>query len=168
MAETRQIKLYYSVKIIENLLKDKQVSEIEKELTQNTFPWYYQNYVTTLSDTDNYYFTHMFYRHGKQSDYFNLITPILEKIKIKKLIRVKGNLYPNRNKAIEHTKHVDYDYPTKGALFYLNTNNGPTMVGNKIIDSVCNRLLLFNSSKEHNSTTCTDAKMRLNININYL
>ena len=83
-------------------------------------------------------------------------------------LRVKGNLYPNINKVLDHPRHVDFNYTTKGALFYLNTNNGPTTVGNKKIESVRNRLLLFNASQEHNSTTCTDAKIRLNININYL
>ncbi len=155
------------MKIIDNLLEEKQVLEIELEVMKDTFPWYYQNCVTYKSDANSYYFTHMFYLNGEQSKYFNLIIPILKKIKFKKLIRVKGNLYPNVNKVEEHPKHVDFNYPTKGALFYLNTNNGPTNVGNKKIKSVRNRLLLFNASKEHNSITCTDAKIRLNININY-
>jgi|TARA_Y100001938_G_scaffold138657_1_gene204490 hypothetical protein len=155
------------MKIIDNLLEEKQVLEIEQELVKDTFPWFYQNCVTH-KDIDNYYFTHMFYRDGEQSRYFNLIIPILKKIKFKKLIRVKGNLYPNINKVLDHPRHVDFNYTTKGALFYLNTNNGPTTVGNKKIESVRNRLLLFNASQEHNSTTCTDAKIRLNININYL
>ena len=85
-----------------------------------------------------------------------------------KLIRVKANLYPNINRVIKHPKHVDFNYPTKGALYYLNTNNGPTFVGNKKVESIKNRLLLFDASKEHNSVTCTDAKFRLNVNINYL
>ena len=155
------------MKIIDNLLEEKQVLEIEQELVKDTFPWFYQNCVTH-KDIYNYYFTHMFYRDGEQSRYFNLIIPILKKIKFKKLIRVKGNLYTNINKVLDHPRHVDFNYTTKGALFYLNTNNGPTTVGNKKIESVRNRLLLFNSSQEHNSTTCTDAKIRLNININYL
>ena len=120
------------MKIIDNLLEEKQVLEIEQELVKDTFPWFYQNCVTH-KDIDNYYFTHMFYRDGEQSRYFNLIIPILKKIKFKKLIRVKGNLYPNINKVLYHPRHVDFNYTTKGALFYLNTNNGPTTVGNKKI-----------------------------------
>ena len=155
------------MKVIDNLLEETQVLEIEQELMKDTFPWFYQNHVTH-KDIDNYYFTHMFYRDGVQSSYFNLTIPILKKIKFKKLIRVKGNLYPNINKVVQHPKHVDFNYTTKGALFYLNTNNGPTNVGNKKIESIRNRLLLLNASQEHNSITCTDAKIRLNININYL
>ena len=144
------------------------VDNIEKTLGGDLFPWYYQNSVATDSDTTNFYFTHQIYFYGDQSNYFNAIIPILKKLKYKKLIRVKANLYPNINRVIKHPKHVDFNYPTKGALYYLNTNNGPTFVGNKKVESIKNRLLLFDASKEHNSVTCTDAKFRLNVNINYL
>lgn len=156
------------MKIIDNLLEYEQVESIEKELTSDTFPWFYQETVANKQDIENYYFTHILYMEGEQSKYFNVAIPVLRKIKFKKLIRVKANLYPNINKVVKHPKHVDFNYQTKGALFYLNTNNGPTYVENKKIDSVKNRLLLFNASKQHNSTTCTDKKIRLNININYL
>jgi|TARA_R110000824_G_scaffold108191_1_gene254945 hypothetical protein len=159
------------MKIIDNLL-DKDVAEnIANKITSDFFPWFYQNNVTDKSSTihsENYYFTHLFYDNNEQSSFFNYVIPILKKIKYKKLIRVKANLYPNVNKLIQHSKHIDYNYPTKGALYYLNTNNGPTYVENKKIDSVKNRLLLFNAFKKHNSTTCTDKKFRVNININYL
>jgi len=156
------------MKIIDNLLEYEQVESIEKELISDTFPWFYQETVADKKDIEHFYFTHLFYDHGSQSNYFNLIIPILKKIKYKKLIRVKGNLYPRTNKNLEHGKHVDYDFITKGALYYLNTNNGPTCVENKKIESIKNRLLLFDASKKHNSVTCTDKKIRLNININYL
>jgi|TARA_R110002012_G_scaffold308996_1_gene515765 hypothetical protein len=156
------------MKIINNLLDKDVVDNIEKTLGGDLFPWYYQNSVATDSDTTNFYFTHQIYFYGDQSNYFNAIIPILKKLKYKKLIRVKANLYPNINRVIKHPKHVDFNYPTKGALYYLNTNNGPTFVGNKKVESIKNRLLLFDASKEHNSVTCTDAKFRLNVNINYL
>ena len=35
------------------------------------------------------------------------------------------------------------------------------------IESIENRALLFDPSIEHRSTTCTDAKGRININFNY-
>ena len=133
------------MKIIDNLL-DKDVAEnIANKITSDFFPWFYQNNVTDKSSTihsENYYFTHLFYDNNEQSSFFNYVIPILKKIKYKKLIRVKANLYPNVNKLIQHSKHIDYNYPTKGALYYLNTNNGPTYVENKKINSVKNRLLL--------------------------
>ena len=141
------------MKIINNLLDKDVVDNIEKTLGGDLFPWYYQNSVATDSDTTNFYFTHQIYFYGDQSNYFNAIIPILKKLKYKKLIRVKANLYPNINRVIKHPKHVDFNYPTKGALYYLNTNNGPTFVGNKKVESIKNRLLLFDASKEHNSVS---------------
>ena len=35
-------------------------------------------------------------------------------------------------------------------------------------ESVANRLLLFDATKPHHSTTCTDQKRRVNINVNYM
>ena len=87
----------------------------------------------------------------------------------KSLIRIKANAYPkNGNKIIKHRPHIDNSFEHKGAIFYLNTNNGKTILKDGTeIDSIANRMLLFDSSKSHSSTNCTDAKMRFNININY-
>ena len=51
----------------------------------------------------------------------------------------------------------------------MNTCNGFTILddGTKI-DSIENRALLFDPSKLHHSTTCTDEKVRINIILNYL
>ena len=63
---------------------------------------------------------------------------------------------------------MDYNYPHKGAIYYINTNDGMTLLQNNIeINSIENRLLLFDSSIEHASTSTTNEKARINININY-
>ena len=49
-------------------------------------------------------------------------------MKCKSIIRIKANFYPNQNKYIEHEKHVDYPYKHKGAIFFINTNNGFTIL----------------------------------------
>ena len=102
------------------------------------------------------------------SGFFELIHPLLNKIDAKALIRVKGNMYPNVGSLLENDRHVDYEFEHKGAIYYINTNNGPTVLddGTKI-DCVENRILFFESHKNHNSTYCTDQKVRMNININY-
>ena len=86
----------------------------------------------------------------------------------KTLIRIKGNLYMKTTKIFNHNPHRDYPFKHNGAIFYINSNDGKTVLENgEEIDSVANRLLLFDSSKPHNSTSCTNAKCRINININY-
>ena len=70
---------------------------------------------------------------------------------------------------IEDPKHTDYPYSHKGALFYINTNNAPTILedGTKI-EAIENRLLKFDPSFAHNSTHPTDTKTRITINFNYM
>ena len=87
------------------------------------------------------------------------------------LIRVKVNYYNSTPEVVEHCKHYDYPampLPHKGAILYLNTNDGFTRLedGTKI-ESIENRLLVFDASKMHNSTTTTSFEGRYNINVNY-
>ena len=87
-------------------------------------------------------------------------------------MRVKGNWFPPTSVAYDHIPHKDYAEELgeiKGAILSLNTCDGWTRLEDKTkVDSVANRLLLFNSSELHNSSTTTNPKGRFNINFNYL
>lgn len=158
--------------VIDNYLPQEQFEIIRDIMMGLDLPWYYNPGVAF--STENYnvnsmYFTHRFCKGAVvSSSFFDSILPLLHKMEVKALIRVKGNMYPNVGSLLEHDRHVDFDFPHKGAIFYINTNNGPTTLedGTKI-DSVENRILFFDPSKEHYSTHCTDQKVRVNININY-
>ena len=80
-----------------------------------------------------------------------------------------NNCYPYTHEIFEHSPHRDYDFHCVGGDLSLNTCDGFTRLedGTKV-DSVANRLLLFISSLNHNSSTTTNAKGRYNININYI
>ena len=58
--------------------------------------------------------------------------------------------------------HVDMNYSHSGAILSLNTCDGYTKLkdGTKI-DSVANRILLFDASEEHCSTTTTNVPARI-------
>ena len=102
------------------------------------------------------------------SPFFDYILPVLNKLDIKSLIRIKANLFPNSEKIYEHEMHVDYSWTHKAAILYINTCNGYTKLANGTkIDSVANRVLLFDASKPHCSTTTSDTTARFNINFNY-
>ena len=77
-------------------------------------------------------------------------------------------MFPNTEKLHEHGMHVDYDYPHKAAILSINTCDGYTKLedGTKI-DSVANRMLIFDGSTLHTSTNTTDQTVRININFNY-
>ena len=55
------------------------------------------------------------------------------------------------------------------AIYYVNTNNGYTLFkdGNLKVDSVGNRIVIFDSCKLHKAVSCTDEKRRVVINFNY-
>jgi len=87
----------------------------------------------------------------------------------KTMIRIKINAYPYTNEVKEHREHSDYPFSHKGALFSLNTCDGYTKFndGTKV-ESVANRIVFFDASKNHQSTTTSNAKLRYNINFNFL
>jgi hypothetical protein len=155
--------------IVDNFLNRENFKMIEKELFRPTFPWFYNSSIADPTDDDMPYFTHHFYLNDEfNSDYRKLLLPILDKMKIKTLMRAKANMYLKTNKVIKHGLHVDRPFKHKGCIFYINTNNGFTVLEDGTeIKSVANRALFFDSSKKHSSTSCTDQNIRVNININY-
>ena len=116
-----------------------------------------------------FYLAHLVYDHIPLSPLFNpIMTYCNELLDIKSLIRIKINLYPNTEIVKEHGMHTDYDFSHKAAILYINTCDGYTKLedGTKI-ESVANRMLLFDGSKLHTPSTCTDQSVRMNINFNY-
>jgi len=158
-------------KIIDNFLNINTFKEIQNLLTGFDLPWHYQKMINNYhSEDDMYcYFTHtLFSTSNGYSSYFNKCIPLIKKLDCKALIRVKCNLYPRTQKIEIHKPHKDYSYKHKAAIFYINTNNGLTILkdGTKI-KSIENRLLLFGAHEPHSSTSTNDAKARININFNY-
>ena len=159
------------MKIIDNFLSEKELELMKTVMMRKQdMPWYYNDYIASeRTDDPMYYFTHTFFGRNGKSNWFYIIEPILNYIDHRELIRCKANMYPSTPVITHHDPHVDLEYEHKGAIFYINTNNGVTVLEDGTeIESIENRLLLFDSSKKHNSTSCTDAKVRVNINFNYL
>lgn len=162
----------HNYKVIDNFLSTDQFKEIKKIILSPFFPWFYQtniNHSSKPSDNDCY-FTNLIINNSlvNNQDTYSLVSPILNKLDIKSIIRIKANLYPSTDKIKIHPPHVDYSFEHKAAIFYLNTNNGKTIIDNTVeIDSIENRLLLFEGFKNHSSTSCTDVDCRVNINFNY-
>ena len=94
--------------------------------------------------------------------------PIIYKIKPKALIRIKSNLNVASKKLIKCEEHKDQDFPCKGAIFYINTNNGYTFFKDKKVESKENRIVFFNANALHGGTNCTNKERRMLINFNYL
>jgi hypothetical protein len=164
---------------MKHTVKDNFLNQVDFENIKNSilgadFPWYFSDGVSYPDSSrihkNHFYWTHGFFTQDKGilSPAYKILIPLLKKLKPKALIRIKANLYSNQGKMIEHDNHADYPFKHRGAIFSLNTCNGFTALqDNTKIKSVANRLLLLNPSLLHHSSTCTDAQVRCNININY-
>ena len=158
--------------IIDNFLTQDKFIKVKNSILNSEFSWNLTPWVSNLEEnlkiTSSYYFTHIFYSGLYVDPQSHVFVDILNQLEVKSLIRIKANLYPSTDNIEYQSEHIDYDYPHKGAIFYLNTNNGLTILEDKVeVESIENRLLLFDSSKPHTSTTCTDTKCRINVNFNY-
>ena len=175
-------------KVIDNFLDEEYFEKlvtlfIDREKIKNDsspFPWFFEPSVVYLrkhkkwksrEEGDNsFYMSHLFYDFNTPvSPFYENTIPLLKKLGARCLIRIKANLYPNTHTLHEHSMHIDDDFSHSGAILSLNTCDGYTKLkdGTKI-DSVANRILLFDSSEEHCSTTTTNNSPRINININYI
>tara|TARA_R110000765_G_scaffold120143_1_gene215698 strand:+ start:754 stop:1248 length:495 start_codon:yes stop_codon:yes gene_type:complete len=159
----------YTIK--DNFLNQIDFEKIRNHMLGDEFPWYFQEGVSHPGKhKDHFGWNHRFFEReeGILSDSYKILDPLLKKLKAKSFLRIKGSLHSNQGKIVHHENHIDYPFKHKGALFSLNTCNGfTTLKDNTKIKSVANRLLLFDPSLPHHSSTCTDAKVRCNININY-
>jgi hypothetical protein len=164
------------MKIFKKIMDKQESKNFIDFFTSKEFPWRYIDDVAYVNDPMNtYYFFGAIYDNNQIIDpvAFNFIQPIikfLESITEAPLLlyRVKINAYPRTNKVLEHSSHIDYSKKDLKAFVYmLNTNDGFTKIGDKKVMSEQNTGVLFNSNQFHNSSTCTDKKLRLTININF-
>lgn len=165
--------------IVDDFMPEEFHNKIWNLVTGQRFPWFYGSktnhddsspYIKQEDNLDDYHFIHHFYDKDQPvSPFFGeFIVPILFELGALSSIRIKANWHPRTETIYENPLHKDYPFEHKGAVYYLNTNDGYTLFedGTKV-ESIANRILLFDSFKYHRSTTCTNASGRFNINFNY-
>ena len=161
------------MEVFDNFLPEEQFNLIASTMLSSDFPWYFANSVVSKDllcrEQYNYQFGHSFYfNYGFQSNHTNMIVPIIERLNPVALLRIKGILLPRTETNIEHGFHQDNQHNSKVAIYYVNTNDGYTKFAEGgIINSIANRLVLFNSKDYHTGASCTDKKVRVAINFNY-
>ena len=169
---------------VDNFLSEEDFKSITDVVEGPDINWHYSYSVADGSqEEDDMYFIHLLYmglaempKYGdemppppKNSDYYNFFEPLFAKLPdFKLLMRAKINLYGRTPEIVHHPDHIDMKQEHKGAVFSLNTCDGATIIGNEKFDSVANRILFFNPTHPHHSTSTTNVKRRLNVNINYL
>jgi hypothetical protein len=164
--------------VIDNYLPNEIADELEEHFLSRNPQWRYQSKVaveqmknrSTGSPSDCFWaFVIWRQPEGILAPEFEQLVPIIEKLNYKALIRIKANMYSSTENIQEHAPHQDFTFNNKSALYYVNSNNGYTMLhGNIKVESVKNRLVVFDGSIEHYSTNCTDEQVRVSINFNFL
>ena len=155
------------MEVIDNFLPEEQFKMLRNILVSSYFPWYYIDRQSYTSTENSFQFFHNFYREGDSpSEYYSIIQPCLEKLK-GKLSRAKAVLTPKSESSRCSGYHIDYK-DMKTSTYYINTNNGWTEFedGGKV-ESVANRMLIFDSNLVLAGFSCTDQKTRILINFNY-
>ena len=159
-------------KITDNFLPQDYFEYLQHMMLGPTnFPWLYNAEVANTGEIqdEHFYFTHnIFQDFQPTSSFFEEFIPFFKQLEMNAMVRARALLYANQGKQIVHEKHIDFKFPHKTAVFYMNTNNGYTEFedGTKV-ESVENRIVFFDGSIPHNSSTCTDQKTRAVISVNY-
>jgi uncharacterized protein YecE (DUF72 family) len=169
--------------VVDNFLDKSEYNHIIGSTVTQQFPWYFNSKKIDDVNIDyNFQFVHNVIQNGKIDSpvTFEVLKPLLNKLKPKGLIRIKLNLTTKTSKIIKYPLHRDINVKDekdieqlkkdnyKVAIFYMNSNNGYTYFENKKkVKSVANRLLKFDNIMNHSGTTCTDENQRVVININY-
>ena len=156
------------IEIIDNYLPDNVFNTVQEELLSHKFPWYFNDHIVQHTPT-NYQFLHVF---KPPSPFIDIIAPLLNKIKPKRIIRCKMNLRPITDEPSQSPYHQDQSKNPnhKIAIYYINTNNGYTIFehNKQKVESIANRLVMFHGSLVHAGCSTTNQKRRVVLNLNYL
>ena len=157
------------IKIIDNFLEENTFTGIQNFVMGDKFPWYFNDFKSDGKDIHNYQFTHTIIRKGEiQSEFIQHMDSFFKGLDIKEIFRIKMNLTTRTEKLFNHLYHTDFKDCTT-AIFYMNTNNGKTIfIHGEEVNSIANRIVIFNSNLEHAATSHTDEKTRVVINFNYV
>ena len=157
------------MQVIDNFLDYNSFLNIQETFFSHECRWEWSSVVND-EDQDNFQFCCGLYAGGMpMSKLFHNIIPLIDKLNVAGLIRIKANLTTKTPSIVEHGYHIDQSFPhSKTAIFYLNTCDGYTSFENEgIVESVENRIVIFDSNKRHTGTSLTNDSRRIVININY-
>ena len=173
-------------KIYDNFLDEQDFLNLKSIMLSGNFPWHYNERTSgdymenqtfyrddkSSAKSSDYQFTHIFYSNYQvNSPFFYLVSPLIQKINPSSIMRIKANLTNKTDRSMVYGFHVDQpDAPSnlKSAVYYVNTTNGPTLFEDGTeIESVENRLVIFDTNLVHSAVSQTDEKARIVINFNF-
>jgi hypothetical protein len=180
-----------------NIIKKETINKINKIVSSGVFPWtlFDESYSKTkhlgtsfekelnykYGSTDAFQLVHVLYKKNvnRKSIYYpyfyELFKEIVNKL-IKKdveLLRMKVNLLFNKNKKTVNNFHLDdtHDKTFKTVIYYINDSDGDTVIYNnkklKRIKPEAGKVLLFDGTLYHASSSPVKTKLRKVVNINF-
>jgi len=164
------------IKVLDNFLPQDQFKPIQDFFYNHNLNWVWNKTIAGENDSlDNYQFTHTFfsvrnpYLDHKFSSFGHYLKPIFLKLCPMYTLRVKANLRPRTDFHYKSNWHSDISIKSYTAIFYIDTNNGYTeFKSGEIINTIENRIVIFDSDLIHRGASCTDQKRRTVLNINYI
>ena len=157
------------IEIIDNFLPEEEFKSIQSFMMSGEFRWFYCD-GRAYNDDGKYLMIHMFFQPdvGTNSEHIDMWNTFMQQVGAKKCERIKANLTFKTSKIEPAPFHIDYK-DMKTATFYINTNNGYTEFKNGVkVQSVANRVCIFDSNLEHCGTTHTEGgPQRVVVNFNY-
>jgi hypothetical protein len=165
-----------SVRIFNDYLPGDVFDNLQNVMMSSDFPWHWTSNISTCPDTNNqdrqFQFLHPFLipETGLVSPYMQLLWPLVNKIHPAHILRIKANLNVNNSGKQLGYFHVDqYVKESKTAIFYVNTNDGYTEFDTgETVNSIANRLVVFDSDTKHVGYGSTECERRVLINLNYV
>jgi hypothetical protein len=190
---------------IENIIPEDYQNHLLTLMTGWNFPWVFNPTMVSgddcfKDDKENHAgFNHFFYeKNERTSQFFDIIYPLVLSItsqtntQFNRLIRMRANLTLGNPQSTggHHMAHIDSFFPHWNAIYYVNDNNGDTVIFNETnedydsgIDDIMRikaneftikhrvtpkkgKLVMFPGKYYHSSSVATDSKFRCVININ--
>ena len=167
------------VEVIDNFLSPLDFDNLKRDVFSEKFPWFFAE-ETVIGGGGPPQLAHVLYMNNQpQTPAIDLFGPFFKKLSTMALLRMKINMtlpHPSAgmpycfhhdlgiegDSKMERTKHV------RTGIYYLNSTDGPTFVGEEKIECVENRFISFPHNIEHTGTTFTNDKRRVVLNVNYL
>jgi|TARA_R100000742_G_C4191000_1_gene23093 hypothetical protein len=155
--------------IYKDFISKKDSDKIYNTLLSNNFPWYYYPFQVGQNKKDTSFMGHIFLKDGqKNSEAMDLINPIVDKLKPKKIFNIRANLCLRRpSQCSWHVDDFTDDVSHTTAIYYVNTNNGYTEFKNKKVKCMQNKIVIFDAKLKHRAKGQTDKDTRIVINFNY-
>jgi hypothetical protein len=156
------------MRIIDDFVPSVIQQEIHDLLLSDTFSWSYCRRIVSTDPDSRSQMVHMFYNNGfPQSDFCQdrAMQPLLYNLNACALIKIKANLQLRSQVPTSSHPHTDHKFPNAlTGIYYVNSNDGYTMVGDQKVESVKGRMVIFPSETIHYGTSSTQDRCVINFN----